>query len=758
MAMVLAACNDGYDPEGAFQPSLTARYLHADESSFASGTANAFTHTFNVESCNTPWVFGDVPSWIALTPASGSASASVSLSAEENLSADEARTAVFYLKANDASWNYSQAMSVSQARATAVITLDQTEINAPGGGGTFPVAVTSNCEWSVIYACDWLTVTPDTDGGAVTLSVAPNPSNSYRSTTVYVSGENTQASVEIKQSPSGVTASEGGVTFEKDASKYELTVTSDIAWIAETSDTWISVTPSEGAAGTTLVSVEAAPNESVNKRYGYVTFKSGDFTKLQIEVQQGGLTLSADASMSFGSTPSTQSLSISSNTFWAVLNAPGWVSVTPASGSGDAKINVTVADNPSVSSRTGTITLGQAGVNLKYDVKITQAGKYFDLSTTLLEFSDKGGILTVDIKSDASWTSEVSDDWFTSTPLSGTGNVRVSVSATENTSIYERTGLIRYDFAEESSTVNIHQQAKYLTIDNSTFEFTSKGGRHVIDFSTNDSWTAAVEHNVDWITLSQTSGDGSGSITITAKDNPSVNVRSTAVVITPKYAQAVRILITQLPRKLEVNARSVVFFAKGGTSAPVEVVTDGTFSVTGDADWFTVNTQGSSFTVTATPNGSKESRRGSVTVALTDLSEGSLSVTLPVIQGGEGCSFVVNPYPDTDENWSPMNAGNLTVTVTGFSTDKDWDAKFSSAFSVSVTGYSTDKDWNRQDNTSCHATVTLYGAEKDWNPSTGSSGTFTAGSYSSDSTWGVAPGSSASISTTPFGQDSDWNN
>ncbi len=758
-AALLVGCNDGYDPAGTIRPSLTARFLHAGETTFDSPAPDAFSCEFSIESLNTPWKFGDVASWFTLTPAQGSSTSTITLSAEENKSADEARTAIFYLQSAVSDWSFNQALSVSQGKAVPTVTVDQSEFSLPGTGGSGTVTVTANCTWEATCSDSWITVQQDAAAGTFSFSATPNPDNSYRTTYIYVNYDGGYAYVTVKQAPSEITASETTLTFSNEASRYEISVTAEVDWTAVASDSWISVTPSEGTAGTTKVVIEAAPNSTVYSRYGYVTFNSGTYTKLQIELSQSGLSLSADDTLVFTSASSTQKLNIASNTSWSVLNAPTWVSISPASGEGNAAIDVTVADNPSVASRKGTITLGQPGIDLSYDVTVSQSGKYFETNATLLEFDDKGGIRTFEIKTDANWTSALSGDWFSATPASGKGNTTISVSATENNSTEERSGIIRYDFADESTSVNIHQLAKYLTIDNTTFEFSSKGGSHVVEFLTNDSWTATVAHDVEWLTLSQTSGEGSAKITITAADNPSVNVRSTSVIITPKNAQAVQILVTQRPRTLELSTRSVVFFAKGGTSDPVEVTTDGTFKVTSEGDWFSVNgPTGNTFTVTAAPNGEKEPRRGTLTVTLTDLAEGSLSVTIPVIQAGEGCSFVIDTYPDTDTNWLPVGGGSLTIQVTGYAADQNWDSKWASDFKVTVTGYSADQDWNRTNTSACHATVTVYGAEKNWNPALGSSGSFAGSSYGNDSEWNTSAGSAGTITSTSYGSDSNWNN
>lgn len=736
LVLGFTGCKDDFDPNGNLEPSLSAHWLKPSQTNFDYYLSSAFSETFTVESFETPWKFSDVADWITLTPSSGSASASVTLKAQENNSADNARTAIFYLQSNDPDWSYNRAMSVSQAKAAPALSVDETFLTFGGSASQQSVSVTANCSWTTSCSDSWVTLSSDVASGLLNISVSANPQSTYRSSTIYISySSGKSTSIRITQSPANITSSGYTLQYENVASKYDVTIDSEADWTSTVSDSWIIVKPESGKAGKTTVSIEVTPNTSVSSRNGYVAIKTGMAERLQIAISQKGIYVESDESLTFTSIEESKKLSIRSNTSWMITSKPNWLTLSKETGEGNGEITVTSSENPNTTSRTGEIVLGQAGLSIQCKVKVTQLGKSLSTDVTLLEFSDKASQMTFNLVSDASWTSSQTVNWFTATPTSGHGNATITVSAEDNNTTEERTGTINYAYADKTSCVNVHQLAKYMTIDNQSFEFDSKGGSHTIELFTNDEWTAEIEHNVSWLKLSKSSGTGNAVITLTAEDNASVNTRSTAVVINTKYSQSIRILVSQKPRHLTVSTSSILFFANGGTSEIVTIDTDGTFEIKSDASWFTVNKrEGNTFTVYATKNSSDEMRRGKITISLTDLKEGTLALELTVSQAGEGGSFLINGFPE-DQDWNYIGGGSLTVTIKSYTSDKNWDESFGGTLTVKVTGFTTDQDWNINDRSSCRVSINTYGADSDWNNASKSTGNFKNSQYTSDLNW-----------------------
>ncbi|MDE5902777.1 MAG: hypothetical protein K2H21_06125 [Muribaculaceae bacterium] len=736
MILGLAGCKDDFDLNGNLEPSLSAYYLRPSETTFNSFSGAAFSKEFTVESFGTPWLFSDVVDWLTLTPSSGNATASVTLSVQENDDAENGRTSIFYLQSGDPDWSYNRAMSVSQEAATPSVSLDTTSLYFSGAASSQKVEVSANCIWSVQCFDNWVSLSPDVNSGILSVSVSANTLHTYRNSSIYINyGAGLSKIITVSQAPAEISSSASTLEYENAASKYDITINSESDWTAIVSDSWISVSPDHGDAGATSVSIEVTPNAAIASRNGYVAFYNGSNERLQIAIIQKGIYIEANENLAFTAARQSQPLHIHSNTDWTVTSKPNWLTLSKESGSGDDELTVTVEENPGTSSRSGEIVLSQPGLSIDYRVSVTQAGKSLSPDVTLLEFSDKEGQQTFNLVSDASWSSTQSADWFRATPSSGYGDATITVSVEANNTADERVGTILYNYGDQTASVNIHQMAKYLTVDNQSLQFVSKGGSHTIQLSTNEDWTAEIEQDTQWLKLSCTSGTGNSTIIITADDNASVNTRSATVIINPQYSQSIRILVSQKPRQLSVSTQSVMFFAAGGTSEVISIDCDGSFEIKSDSSWFTVNKESAdTFTVYATKNTANEMRRGSIIISLTDLTEGSLSIKLPVIQAGEGASFIINGFTE-DTDWDTTVNGTLSIAVKGYTSDKNWDNDAGSTITITVTGYSTEHDWNINNQSGNSLSINPYGVEKNLDNSSNSNATFNNMNYNSDSNW-----------------------
>lgn len=761
IVLISVGCEDEYISTEKFIPSLESHYLRSSENDFFFYTSKANSEQFNVESMNTSWAFTEVPDWMSLSPNSGDVSSTIVLNVTENLIADNGRTAIFYLSSALPTWEFSRALSCSQPAATAKLTVDNKSLTFGGGTETQTINVAANCSWNATASDSWITVETDVKNGKLKVSVSPNSEKYYRKSYVSVNyGKygNSSITITVNQSPAGIKSSATSLEYENVASAYNITIESEADWSATASASWINISPKSGTSGESDVTIEVAPNTNTEARTGYVAFFTGSENKLQIEIVQRGIYIEADEELNYEAFSETKTLNINSNTDWQVFSSPNWVTLSKTKGSGDDVIQVSVSDNPSSVARSGEIVIGCQGLDLKFTVQVGQRGKLFAPLTNLLEFSDKAGSNTFRIISNTNWSSTCSDTWFTATPKEGIGDAEVNVTVSENLSSTERTGNIEYKYADASRSVVISQLAKYLTIDNKVFDFASTGGSHIIDIATNAKWTAEIEHQVSWLKLSTSSGDGATQLAITAEDNPTINVRSTAVVIKSDYSQDVRILVSQQPRTLSISTQKVLFFAKGGYSENIQVSTDGKYTITSNASWFTISEgQGNTFRIYAAKNSSDEFREAIVTITLTDLVDCALSIELPVVQAGQGGSFILGGFQE-DVDWDFVNSGNLTISVNHYTADENWDNTPGGTLKVSTAGYSTDADWNKNDSANGRATITGYGEDKDWDESDSSNnGQVNSDGYTDDNNWDNKNDNTSDMTGSDYSNDNDWN-
>lgn len=729
-------CGDEYISTDEFIPSLESHYLRPSTSSFYFYTSKSDTEEFDVECLNTPWAFSDVPDWINLSPNSGEVTSHVSLTVSENPSGESGRTAIFFLKSTLPEWEYSRALSCDQPRATAELILEKNVLHFGGGAETQTINITANCSWSATSDASWVSLKSDVDNGVLEVYVSPNSGKNYRLSSIYINyGNGRSKAVNVSQYPATISSSITSLEYDNVASSYVLSIESEADWTSTVSDSWINVTPKKGNSGKSDVAIEVSPNTSVESRTGHVAFNTGSESKLQIDIVQRGLYIETSEELYFSASEETLSLNINSNTDWQILNSPNWLELSKTNGSGDDVISVVVSDNPNSASRSGEIVIGANGLDMNFVVHVYQQGKKLIPIPHVIEFSDSSGTKMFNVLSNAIWTSTCSDLWFNATPEKGEGNAQISVSVTENQSSIERTGNIEYKYADATTTVVVSQLAKYLTIDNKVFDFVSTGGTHTIDIATNSKWTAEVEHQVSWLKLSANSGKGDTQLVITAEDNPTINVRSTAIIIKSDHSQDVRILVSQQPRTLSISSQKVMFFADGGYSEYISVNTDGKYTVTSDASWFTISEgQGNTFRIYSAKNRGNDFREGKVTITLTDLVDCSLSLELPVVQAGQGGSFIIGGFKE-DVDYDTVNSGNIGVTVIHYTKDKDWNNAIGGTLKVTATGYSSDDDWNKNDNANGRATITGYDKDENWDDGNNNSCNISGDDYPNDTNW-----------------------
>lgn len=734
-SIFLVGCSEMYDEALGLYPTLTPRYMAVTPTAL-SYSALASIKSLQVTSTETPWEIENEIDWISTSPTSGSASASVNVGVTENKSGDDARTGIFYLKSNVSDWKYETPISVTQAGATPIISLSKSEIDFAGTPNSETVTVTANCSWSASSSANWLTVSQKAN--TITLAVTANESNSNRTATISVvhyGTTNVSQKITIRQVPASINASTESLVFNNTAGSVNVTINAEASWTASSSASWIDISPASGGSGTSTMKVSVSPNTSTSERSGYVNLSIGGSQRIQIPVRQRGIYIETEQTeLSFNAAGGSQNLSVLSNTNWTVSSAPSWITVSPSQGEGNGSVKVTASDNPYTTNRSGVVHLTQTGLSIDVAVSVSQAGKTFNVNTTVLNFEDKQSTQTIDIQTDGTWTASASESWITISPTSNSSNSTLSVTVSENTSDNERSGQIVVVMADKSATINVVQKGKYFTVSNNLLTYTSKGGVIDVSISTNDSWSAKVEDASNWLTLSKTSGAGNVDVKVTASDNASVNSRTATLIFETTHNQKVRVVVTQDARYLRVDTREVLFYSKGGTSEAITVSTDGTYSVTTSQSWLSITQSANTFTVTASENSGTDARFGKIVIALTDLQEGTYSLTLDVTQLNYGGSFLRKDYDD-DHNWDNMGNSTGSLTITGFGSDKNYDTNTASGTTLSISGYQSDKNWDNSSSSGVTVSVTGYSSDKNYDTTNSSSGTISKKEYGTDYNW-----------------------
>ena len=348
----------------------------------------------------------------------------------------------------------------------------------------------------------------------------------------------------------------------------------------------------------------------------------------------------------------SKTLNVECSGEWRLSSSDSWLKLSQTSGSGNAQLtyNATGVNNQTVD-RTATITLhskthSDAGKSYEPKVmSVTQQKFLFEVSPTA-----SGNFNAVDqktynvnVNSSVDWSTKKSD-WINLSTDSGTnGEFAVSISASDNYTLSERKGNVKFSNSYNSITytLNYTQAAfKFDTITvNLNFTALNPVASPVTLAQSTSTWTV---EKPEWVTVSQPSGDGAATITITpaqyhSKTKGAVTPREDEVLIKSRYYDKNNQLVKKIAISQEVyifgvskNAASVTQSA----SSTVEVYCSSKWDVTHDAtSWLDVTptsgTGDGSIKISAkSKNNGKEARTAKVTIKSDILTE-TITVTQP---------------------------------------------------------------------------------------------------------------------------------
>ena len=630
-----------------------------------------------IKSQNVSWELTGAPSWLTLSQKSGTGDATVTLTATENKDVDNSRVAVLQLKSTTAKYEFSKSVTVTQSAASIYLTTSETSLTLAPQAVQKNITISSDVEWEAVSSAGWLELTK-TNATTLSLNASENTTAGTRTATVTLRRVGTTralATISVVQSEAGITGSTDTVAFTADGGTKSVDIEADVTWSATTSEaSWLTVTPTSGTGGKVSLGISALANNSAAARSAYVYVKIGTEQKLAIPVSQEGISFNVVGALEnvFAADGSTkQKLTVESNTAWAVLSCPEWLTVTPAQGSkGTCEITLQAAANNSLDSRSATLRIGIEGLTIYKDITVAQEGVTIELGDRSLDFGWETAEREVEITFPGSWSAMASDDWLTLSQSSGLGEETIIVTAATNPGEDVRTGTITVASEGRSMKITAVQQGQYLKINSTAGEVGAMGGSVNLTVTTTVGAAASVEYQgtaKDWVTYDN---DDKGNYTLSVAYNPSSNNRTAQFVIKPTMSgtnttcsSGVKFAITQKGRSLSANVSKIVFSVAGGTSDTYTITADGGYSITKpDADdWYTLQQDSASctFSIVATENTTNNVRTSRLTVSLAGLPSGETKdLVIEVLQYDlyNGYEYVDLGLP-SGIKWAAYNVG-----------------------------------------------------------------------------------------------------
>ena len=256
------------------------------------------------------------------------------------------------------------------------------------------------------------------------------------------------SSCEEKVNPS-VTVNPTEIAAEPAGDSYDVTVNANVAWTAEAQDKWVTVSPAEGVAGETKVTVTVKKNNSEDARETTVTF-AGEGAIATVAVNQFGKDVVSVDKKTYAATPAggSDAVKVTANTDWTATSDAEWVTVTPAEGAaGETAVTVAVAANAGAEAREAKVTFVAGDAKAEYTV--SQEAVSVTLSQNSVNVAGEGADVKVTVTANAAWEATSSAEWVTVTPAEGeAGAVEVTVSAAANETDADRNATVTFAINE----------------------------------------------------------------------------------------------------------------------------------------------------------------------------------------------------------------------------------------------------------------------------------------------------------------------
>jgi hypothetical protein len=309
--------------------------------------------------------------------------------------------------------------------------------------------------------------------------------------------------------------------FDSDASEHEFTFSSNVPWTISVSETragnsWLTVNPARGEAGTHTISVKAEENTTYDDRNAVITLAAGDSIRRVIvnQKQLDAITLTTDR-FEVPVEGGEIEVEVKANIDYEVVipkEFQDWIH------------KATTANTRGLTSSTQRFTIDKSEEYDKREGKIIVKGK--DKEEVITVYQTGGGILTltqneyiipsetqeinIEVSSNFDYSVQLPNvDWIkedlSSTRGISTHTIRLKIA--ENETYEDRSAVIRIYDKNSSLSENVlitQSQKNVLLIDKKEYEFDEYGGTFTVNVNSNVYYWYSVFSDYDWILENET--------------------------------------------------------------------------------------------------------------------------------------------------------------------------------------------------------------------------------------------------------------
>ncbi|HBR52094.1 MAG TPA: hypothetical protein DEA71_18705 [Nitrospira sp.] len=334
-----------------------------------------------------------------------------------------------------------------------------------------------------------------------------------------------------------------------------------LSWTASDNAGWLAVSPTSGTGNGTVTITPILGSLGVGTHTGTITLSAPGAQPVTIPVTFSVTPAPvppaigvSSTSLSFtaqqnGSNPAPQLLNIrntgSGTLSWTASDNAAWLTLSSTTGTGNGTVTITpVLGSLGVGTHTGTITLSAPGaqpVAIPVTFSVTPAPTSITLSPSSLTYTGVSGgsnpaNQSVNVTANGNWTASVNAAWLKLNTTSGSGNGTIIASVDlGNVSTQINTATISVTAGNTTRTIGVTLTLSpgSLTLSSDSLAFTATQGlanpaSKAIAVQASGSWTATK--TAAWLSLSQTSGAASGTITANVDTSKAIQGENQATV------------------------------------------------------------------------------------------------------------------------------------------------------------------------------------------------------------------------------------
>lgn len=297
-----------------------------------------------------------------------------------------------------------------------------------------------------------------------------------------------------------------------DGGTFTVTFTASGDWTASVNAVtrtldWLSVSPTQGGAGTVTLQISAQPNESYDERNAAVLLTCGNAQQtITVTQKQKDALLVNSHKVEMDAEGGTFGIELQANvtvTYEIEESAKSWLTAVSSSTRGltTSTLSFQVAENPDVSVRQAVITL--RGNDLREEVTVYQAGSEPAILLSQKEYTvpSDGETIQVELKSNTSYKVVMPDaPWITETSTRAFSAYTHYFTVAVNESYDARTAEIYFVDEEnglQEKLIVTQAQKDAIVIAEDEYTMDAEGGR--LEFTVNANVDFKIDIDADWI-------------------------------------------------------------------------------------------------------------------------------------------------------------------------------------------------------------------------------------------------------------------